>query len=65
MRNVEAIRIREGLTRRALAAEIGTTEDALRNCMTGRALGRKETVEKLEAFLKTKGTAKASGIAPG
>jgi len=43
-RRVEAIRVREGLTKRALAAEIGTSEDALRNWLTGRALGRAETV---------------------
>lgn len=60
MRKVEAIRVREGWTKRTLAAEIGTNEDALRNWMTGRALGRAETVAKLNAFLKTRETASAS-----
>jgi transcriptional regulator with XRE-family HTH domain len=41
---VEKIRLREGLTKRALAAEIGTNDDALRNWSTGRAIGRKATV---------------------
>jgi ribosome-binding protein aMBF1 (putative translation factor) len=56
MRRVEKIRVREGLTKRALAAEIGTNEDALRNWVTGRAVGCKATVDKLEAFLKSRET---------
>jgi ribosome-binding protein aMBF1 (putative translation factor) len=63
MRKVEAIGVREGLTKRALAAEIGTNKDALHNWLSGRALGRRETVEKLQAFLKTREIAKVSGTA--
>jgi ribosome-binding protein aMBF1 (putative translation factor) len=57
MRKVEGIRVREGLSKSALAAEIGTNENALRNWMTGRALGRRETIPKLELFVKSRETA--------
>jgi ribosome-binding protein aMBF1 (putative translation factor) len=63
MRKVEAIRVREGLSKTALAEKNGTNKDALHNWLSGRALGRRETVEKLEAFLKTRETAQACGIA--
>lgn len=64
MRKVEAIRVREGLTKRALASEVGTNKDALHNWISGKAIGRRETVEKLRAFLKNREIAQASGIAP-
>ena len=54
MRKVEAIRLRDGITKTALAAELETTTDALRNWVTGRAIGRKETVERVKDFLKRK-----------
>lgn len=61
MRKVEKLRLRYGMSKTELASELGTTTDALRNWMTGRALGRKETVEKLEAFLKSRETSSTSG----
>ena len=61
MRKVEKIRLREGLTKRALAAEIGTNEDALRNWMTGKAIGRRETVAKIKAFLEKVEPVSSSG----
>ena len=51
MRKVEAIRLHHGMTKTELAAELETTTDALRNWMTGRTVGRKETVAKIKAFL--------------
>jgi hypothetical protein len=38
----------------ALAAELETTLRALRNWLTGRAIGRKETIDKINDFLKQK-----------
>jgi len=46
MRKVEAIRVRYGLKESALAGELETTADALRNWMSGRAIGGKETVAR-------------------
>jgi DNA-binding transcriptional regulator YiaG len=51
MRKVEAVRLRYGISKTALAGELETTTDALRAWQTGRTVGRKETVEKLKAFL--------------
>jgi hypothetical protein len=45
----------------ALAAELVTTTDALPAWMTGRTVGRKETVAKIKTFLKRIETAKGSG----
>jgi DNA-binding XRE family transcriptional regulator len=63
MRKVEKIRLREGLTKRALAAEIGASEDGLHSWISGRSIGRQETVAKIKDFLKKKEIAQASGIA--
>jgi ribosome-binding protein aMBF1 (putative translation factor) len=52
VRKVEATRIRDGMSKAALAAELGTTTGALRNWMTGRAIGRKEAVARLEEFIR-------------
>jgi DNA-binding transcriptional regulator YiaG len=51
MRKVEALRLRLGISKTELAAELETTTDALRAWMTGRTIGRKETVAKIRAFL--------------
>jgi transcriptional regulator with XRE-family HTH domain len=52
MKKVEAIRLRNGMTMTELAAELKTATDALRNWMTGRAIGRRETVAKINDFLR-------------
>jgi ribosome-binding protein aMBF1 (putative translation factor) len=54
MRKVEAVRLRYGISKTELAAELETTADALRAWMTGRTVGRKETVDKINDFLKRK-----------
>jgi hypothetical protein len=54
MNKVEAVRIRHGLTKVALAAEIGTAEVVLRGWLAGEAVGRKESVAKINDFLKRK-----------
>ena len=52
MRKVEAMRLRYGISKTELAAELETTTDALRAWMTRRTVGRKETVVKIKEFLK-------------
>ena len=43
---VERIRLRHGMSKTTLAGELETTTDALRAWMTGRTIGRKETVAR-------------------
>jgi hypothetical protein len=54
MRKVEAVRLRYGMSKTALASELETTTDALRAWMTGRTVGRKETVARIRDFLERK-----------
>ena len=63
MRKVEAVRIRYGMTRTELAAELGANVHGVRAWMTGRTVGRKETIDKIKAFLTKTKTAQASDIA--
>jgi ribosome-binding protein aMBF1 (putative translation factor) len=44
MRRVEAVRLRYGMTKTELAAELGANVDGVRAWMSGRTIGRKETV---------------------
>jgi ribosome-binding protein aMBF1 (putative translation factor) len=52
MRRVEAFRLRSGMSKTALAAELETTLGALRKWLSGQTIGRKETVAKIKDFLK-------------
>ena len=52
MRKVRAVRLRCGMNKTRLVAELETTTDALRAWLTGRTIGRAETIEKLRAFLE-------------
>jgi ribosome-binding protein aMBF1 (putative translation factor) len=54
MQKVEARRLRLELSKAELAAELQTTPDAVRAWMTGGTVGRKETVAKINDFLKRK-----------
>jgi ribosome-binding protein aMBF1 (putative translation factor) len=54
MRKVEVTRLRQGMTKKAVAAEIGTAKDVLRSWLAGEAIGRKESVAKIKDFLKRK-----------
>ena len=64
MRKVEKVRLRDGLTLRVLAAEIGTTRDVVGEWLAGKSIGRKESVERIKNFLKSRETAKVPGTAP-
>jgi DNA-binding transcriptional regulator YiaG len=65
MWKIEALRLRLGMSKTELAAELETTTDALRAWMTGRTIGRKETVAKIEDFIRRKETAATSRTVPG
>jgi hypothetical protein len=56
MRKVEKVRLRDRLTLRVLAAEIGTTRDVVGEWLAGKSIGRKESVVKIEAFLRSRET---------
>ena len=60
MRKLEAVRIQDGMSNQALAAELETTTDSLRAWMTGRTIGREGTIAKIEAFLRKTRSAKAT-----
>jgi hypothetical protein len=51
IRKIEAVRLRYGMTKMELAAELGADVDGVRAWMTGRTIGRKETVD-IRDFLK-------------
>lgn len=52
MRKLERFRLREGITKRELALRLNTSEDAIHYWLSGRTIGRKATVERIEAFLE-------------
>jgi ribosome-binding protein aMBF1 (putative translation factor) len=52
VQKVDAVRERDGMTKTELAAELGANVDGVRAWMTGRTIGRKETVAKIEDFLE-------------
>ncbi len=53
IKKVEAVRLRYGMTKTALAAELETTTDALRAWMMGRTVGRKEILEIVRSLQRT------------
>ena len=52
MRKLEATRLRLGMNKAELAAALGANVDGVRAWMTGRTVGRKETVARINAFLR-------------
>jgi DNA-binding transcriptional regulator YiaG len=50
MKRVESRRLKLGMSKTELAHELNTTTDALRAWLTGRTIGRKETVAKIRVF---------------
>jgi len=51
MAQVEKIRLRHGMSKTELAAELGANVDGVRAWMTGRTIGRAATVAKIKAFV--------------
>jgi transcriptional regulator with XRE-family HTH domain len=60
MARVEKIRLRDGLTQKAIAKEIGTTREIWR-WFRGYAVGNKASIEKIKAFLRVRETDEGSG----
>ena len=52
MQKLERFRLRESLTKRELARRLNTSEDAINYWLSGRTIGRKATVERIEEFLR-------------
>jgi len=52
MRKLERYRLREGITKRELARRLDTSKDAIHYWLSGRTIGRKATVERIEEFLR-------------
>jgi hypothetical protein len=50
MRKVEVVPLRHGMTKKAVAAQIGTAKDVLRSWLAGEAIGRKESIERIKTF---------------
>jgi len=46
MCKVEAVRLRHGMTKKAVAVEIGTARDVLRSWLAAEAIGRRESILK-------------------
>jgi len=56
MRKVEVIRLRHGTTKKAVAAEIGTTKEVLRSWLADQSIGRAESVAKIQQFIEHRKT---------
>jgi transcriptional regulator with XRE-family HTH domain len=54
MQKLERFRLREGITKRELARRLNTSEDAIHYWLSGRTIGRKATVDRINAFLSTR-----------
>jgi DNA-binding transcriptional regulator YiaG len=54
MREVERVRLRDGLSKAAVARELGTSKDVLYDWVSGKTIGRKESVERLREFVKSR-----------
>jgi len=52
IQKLERFRLREGLTKRELARRLNTSKDAIHYWLSGRTIGRKATVERIETFLR-------------
>jgi DNA-binding transcriptional regulator YiaG len=64
MAKLERIRLRDGITKTAMATAIGVRKDVFFDWLSGRSLPSQKSVAKIEAFIKGRETEKASGIAP-
>jgi len=52
MREVERIRLREGMTKAELARQLGTHPTVIQSWLNGTAIGRKASVKRIKAFLE-------------
>lgn len=56
MSEVERIRLRDGLTKTAMAIAIGVRKDVFFDWLGGRSLPSKKSIPKIEVFLKNRET---------
>src|ERR1700730_10854047 len=63
MEKVERIRLRDGLTKTATATAIGVRKDVFFDWLSGRSLPNQKSIAKIEAFIKSRETPKASDTA--
>jgi ribosome-binding protein aMBF1 (putative translation factor) len=52
VRKLERVRLLEGMTKRELARQLKTNKDVIRSWISGEAIGRKASVERIEGFLR-------------
>ncbi len=64
MAQVEKIRLRDGVTKTAMGIAIGVRKDVFFDRLSGRSLPSKKSIAKIDAFIKSRETAKASRTAP-
>jgi hypothetical protein len=64
MREVEKIRLRDGVTKTATATAIAVGKDVFFDWLSGRSLPSKKSIGKIEAFIKSREIAKGPGTAP-
>ena len=48
-------RLREGMTKRELAHRLRTSKDVIHDWLSGEAIGRKASLERIEEFLRERG----------
>ena len=48
MLELERARIREGISKAELARRLRTTKDVIYDCLNGKMIGRKDTVERIK-----------------
>jgi hypothetical protein len=65
MREVEKIRLRDDVTKTAVATAIGVRKDVFFDWLSGRSLPSQKSIATIEAFIKSRESAKASEIVPG
>jgi transcriptional regulator with XRE-family HTH domain len=60
MIELERVRIREGISKTELARRLRTTKDVIYEWLNGKTIGRKASVERIEAFLNARKERKAA-----
>jgi DNA-binding transcriptional regulator YiaG len=64
MRKVEKIRLRDGITKTAMATAIAVGKDVFFDWLSGRSLPSKTSIAKIDVFVRSRGIAKVPGTAP-
>jgi hypothetical protein len=54
MREVERVRLDDGLSKAAVTRELGTSKDVVCAWVSGKTIGHTESVERLREFVKSR-----------